>query len=149
MAGKTSEVATRDLMNDDVTLREIKSISDALQALSDAGIPVVDSTELGNGFVVIPDKGNLVGVTFVVMGARQTIGDQGEFSILYVMTENGDKWVVTDGGSGIHRQIGDVIEANGTAAGLLVKGGLVRSDYQYVGDDGVGRPATTYYLSGF
>jgi len=148
MAGKASEVATTDLITDDNALRNISSLSDALQALSDAGVTVKDSTDYGNGFVVVPDKNQLVGKPMVILGAKQTMGDQGEFTILYVVTEAGEKFVVTDGGAGIHRQISAVLDA-GEDPRMIVRQGLVRSDYEYVGDDGVGRPATTYYLSGF
>lgn len=146
MPKQSSEIATADKRLSDDTLRSIETFADAIDAVSQAGIGAVDiSSELGNGFTVVPNKDILVGKAFFIVGMRQTEGDHGSFSILEIVTKDDEKYILTDGGTGIHAQVTDLI-ASGKTAGL-VKGGLSRSDYTYVDDKGKESAASTYYLA--
>jgi hypothetical protein len=144
---KTENMLTKDTE----TLASITSFQDAMQALSDAGINTVDySEEFGDGFQLMKgndQKGTLVGVPFVILGIKFAEGDYDEsFAILHVVTEDGRKCIIVDGGSGVCAQA-KAMAAKGITAGVLVKNGLTRSDYDYVDEKGKTAPATTFYLS--
>lgn len=153
MAKDTVEITSKDvatldaksLTNDRDTLAGIASFADAIRVLESAGIAIHSSEEFGDGFSVVASKDQLIGVPFVILGMRQTEGDHGEFSILHVVTEPGDKFIIVDGSTGIHAQVTEYLEKG--VQSVMHKGGLNRSDYTYVDDKGKESPASTYYLS--
>lgn len=151
---------------DTETLRDMQSIDDALAALSNAGIPLRDVSDIGDGFEMLTDaeKSQLVGVKFVILDAQESEGDYGKsFVIVRLMTKDARKCIVTDGSTGIRDQlVNDVIPRFGTAAGLVVENGLRASEFKYCeeckkvsklnatacthcGHSPI-KPATTYYL---
>lgn len=141
-----------DAMVPDVILSEddfaaIGSFGDALNLMADAHVEIVTTDDLGDGFVVVPteDKARLVGVQFIIVNMRVHDGNQGEFVTLHIVTEPGEKLIVNDGSTGILAQCKRYIAA-GRQRGIVCKRGLTRSDYDYLDDKGVKRPATTYYL---
>lgn len=140
-------------------LSEVSDFASALQTLADAGVINESISDYGTGFTVV-DKNRLVNVPFVIMEWRFNEGDfknengeNVEFVSVAVVTKNGDKWVINDGGTGIAEQLRSVTrkrveKKHGTPQnGLLVPAGLVRSDYTFVDAKGIEQPGTTYYLS--
>jgi hypothetical protein len=163
----TADIATRDgdaiatpiLTANEELLSGITSFADAMQVLQEAGI---EPTILGDGFYPL-DKESLVGVAFVVLGAKVVNGDYGDMTVMHVVTENpirnekGEevaKGLIVDGSSGIHSQMENYIRV-GKVQGLICRKGLVKSTYFYDEDSGQvveagtkgAKPATTYYLS--
>lgn len=153
-ATETGKAVTKTepmLTNNTEVLAGIGSFADAMQVLSDAGINAIDySEEFGDGFTLLKgndEKATLVGVPFVILGIKFAEGDYDtDFAILHVVTEDGRKCVVVDGSTGIRSQA-HVMADKGITAGVLVKNGLTRSDYDYIDEKGKKTPATTFYLS--
>lgn len=125
-------------------LREITSFADAEALLSGAGIGIYDAAdEIGDGFAMLDDKNALVDIPMILVSWLFAEGDFGnDYCIARVVTGEGKKFVITDGGTGFASQIRDYEKRTGRTAGLLVKRGLRRSDY--VNEFG---PGTTYYLN--
>lgn len=142
---------------DTETLRSIVNLDDAVALLEQHGITIRDAAnEIGDGFTVLENKDELLGKQFIVISAQFAKGDFGggaEFCILRVVSTAG-KFIVTDGGTGIATQVRDCIARTGDAAGLLVKRGLRKSEYD---TDKDGKPTSdkalvegkgvTYYLA--
>lgn len=146
---------------DDETLGEIKSFEDALALFQREGIAVESAADYGHGFSLLKDKSPLVGVPSIIVEWHFNEGDfsdddgnKGEYVAAYIITKHGDKYVVVDGGTGICRQLTNItqrrIAANHPAPNqaLVLKTGLVKSDYVHVNKDtGKETPASTFYLS--
>jgi len=143
--------AKPDFLKDEDTLKEIATLDDAFKLLASQGFAVTEIKDLGSGFEVVENKDQLVGKGLLILGGQFNEGDMGKFVSLYAVDADGGKWIINDGGTGIFAQA-EKYAAKGLLSGLLIRKGLVRSDYQY---DEVNaktgeitkRPATTYYLS--
>lgn len=134
-----------NLFNED-QLRGLASIEDVFANVSE---PVTEIGEvLGDGFSVLENKSDLVGVRFVVVTYETHTSEinGGQFSSMRVITEKNDKYIVNDGSTGIHAQCAALLEKTGKVAPLLVPGGLRMSEYDY-DDNGQKKRARTYYLA--
>lgn len=137
----------------DDALADIKSFDDAVALLAEQGIAVTDITDFGDGFTV-EDKRSLVNVPFIILDYKFADGEyatdaenvDGQFAILRVVTSDGRKRVVTDGGTGIRNQTRQ-LQRKGVQGGVMCARGLTVSEYDYV-DEKTGdvTPAKTYYL---
>lgn len=134
----------------DVTeLRGITSFEDALALVQDkVGDTVNAEKELGTGFKVLngPDKDRLIGTAFIVLSMDFNDGDQGAFVSFLAVTEDGAKYVVNDGSTGIYKQLEEYAMRGGKPHGLLVNGGLRKSEYEKE-VEGRMTKAVTYYLN--
>lgn len=152
---KTPAKVTEKL-SDDVLF----SIGDSGDAFADAIAYVNEHGEvfnagdvLGNGFKILSreDKATLVGVPLLILTSEgvdtMRMGDYGPFVTLFIVTEDGRKFILNDGSTGIRDQMHFYWQKTKRIGGILVKGGLTRSDYTYEDVDGKTKPATTYYLS--
>lgn len=100
---------------------------------------------LGDGFRVADegDKIRLIGVPLLLLDWVFKPSDfgRGEWVLIHAVSrgENGEaiKWVISDGGTGIARDLKEFTEKTGRDGGMAVKNGLRRSDYQTDGDTGV------------
>jgi len=149
-SSKKSEVSIpgQDFSNDE--LASLKSFDDALALLKEklggeSAIGVADQ-ELGDGFKLLEDKDNLIGVGMILVKWDFTTGDFGEFVSIKLMTESGEKYIVNDGSTRIRDQLMEYSAKKNTQAGLFVKNGFRRSDYEYTDESGKKTPAKTYYL---
>jgi hypothetical protein len=143
-------------------LRSISTYEDAVRLLQDNGINLRDAaTEIGDGFLILENKDELIDKQFVILHATFGVGDYqrnqdgtpAEFCIMRVVSAAG-KFIVTDGGTGINRQLREYIQETGTATGLVCSRGLRKSTYD---TDASGQPTkdpalmtgkgTTYYLN--
>ena len=127
MSEPSTEVvlAKSSLRFDDETLRAMTADS----ALSLSSAPLLDlSTVLGSGFRIATknDKLALCGKRFMIVQWQQINGDKGLYTSLLVLTEDSQKWVINDGGSGINQQVAAFKDHPGM---ILVNGGLRRSEY--------------------
>lgn len=137
-------------------LAHVETFEDALRLAQSLYGDLIPSYSLGDGFVGIEDKDELLGVPFVVMGwglGWSSFADDEQFSILRVVTQDGRKIRFSDGGSGVHRTM---VERFGTPerfVALVALGGLSKGEYTPRNadgspvTDGKGKPvlkATTY-----
>lgn len=149
------------ILSDD-SARNVKSFADAITA-AQAELGVTDianaGDELGDGFRLLEDKDRLISTPFFIVDWRFLVGDQGVnsktkdyagkglYSTIRLITEDDRKFRISDGSSGIHAQLFDFSQTHGgRTAAMMVKGGLVRSDYT-TEIDGESVEGTTYYLS--
>jgi hypothetical protein len=143
-----------------VALSEITDFESAMRVFADAGLVVNEMAEFGTGFTVLDDKSKLVGVPFIIAEWRFNIGkyinddgEKGTFVSAAVVTKDGKKYVINDGGTGIAAQLRDVTERRRGQKhatpqnALYVHGGLTVSNYEWEDEKGHMQPGTTYYLS--
>lgn len=107
-----------------------------------------DVPEFSDGFRVATeqDKRNMDGVPLFLVDWKFLDSDYGvegdKFVVVHAVTRNNDgsvtKWVLTDGSTGIARDLKNFTEKTGRDGGMLFKGGLRVSDYQT--DKDTGRP---------
>lgn len=134
------------------SLVAITNFDDALAlAMSAAGVTSpaelpLASDVLGDGFALLEDKSALVGVPLVILEWTFHESDKGgagsEFVTARVVTKDGGKYIVNDGGSGIAAQLRGFETDNGRVLPILVEKGFRRSDYIHP-EHGA---ATTFYL---
>ena len=153
IAASIAEVERKSAAVEALDWSKIVTAEQAHEAFKSLGIQITKADDYGDGFKLMPDKdkGRLVGVPFICVNARIAQGDHGQFSILHVITYAGDKWIVTDGSSGINKQV----QNHGLAVfiGLVCENGLTVSEYEYEDvDPKTGevkmKPAKTYYIDG-
>lgn len=112
-------------------LRAIASFEDAKRLLMEQGVEMRDAShEIGDGFVMLENKDDLVNKPLIILAWMFTDGDFGDkYSILRLVTADGRKLVVTDGGTGIKAQLQEYTERTGIQQGLFVERGLRKSEY--------------------
>lgn len=131
----------------DITeLRGVTSFNDA-KSLATEKFGELDNASdvMGSGFTVLngSEKTRLIGVPFVILSMDFNAGDQGPFVSFLVVTKDNAKYVVNDGSSGIYAQLDEWFLRTSKAGGILVEGGLRKSDYEHP----IYGPATTFYLN--
>lgn len=132
---ETQEVSkvVREMNFDDDTLRSISSFEDAVNLLAqEMGGELHYADEvLGDGFGdVIDNKDDLIGKPLVFLSWKFNLnGEFGEFVIARVVTADGQKMILTDGSTGIKKQLMDHTYQHNTHGGLIVRKGLRKSDY--------------------
>lgn len=137
----------------DEMLSSVNGIEDVDAYLAQFGAEAEDFAEYGTGFVPVPDKMRLVGTRFVILAWRFGEGDHGGYVRAAIVDEYGKRWLLSDGGKGIYRQLRRVTRLRvqrGSAVsqvGLACKGGLSVSSYDYVDEAGRSIPTQTFYLS--
>lgn len=145
-------VNATELSFNEEQLGQITSIEDAFAALAGAGIGVSGIENFGSGFV-LTEKDQLQGAEMLLLQWRFSDGDFGPFVSVVALTRDGRRVIFNDGSTGVYQQLRTVTRTrmgNGEAnmqAGLTATKGLKKSTYNYQDDQGVMRPASTYYLS--
>jgi predicted Zn-dependent protease with MMP-like domain len=153
----TKEIVTQVPKYGDDELLGVQSFEDAyalaVQYYGQENLVRADET-IGNGFRLLANKDTLIDQKFIALAWRFNPGDFGEFVTMMVVTEDGRKFIVNDGGSGICQQLALFTNATGRHGGMLDENGLTRSDYEYEDHsvlDSEGnptkRPASTYYIN--
>lgn len=138
----------------DAELRGISSFEDALRLAEEKYGSIIDAAEeIGSGFVMVDNKDKLVGEPFVILSFSFPEGDfldengnPGHYAVVRLVTKHGDRLVLTDGSHGIYQQLEDFHIRSGRTGGLLVNGGLRKSEYK-TEVNGVMQRAVTYYLN--
>lgn len=166
----------REFVNDE-TLRDLETTEDVLSFLASKGIEVIDAVkELGTGWVVPTDgeatKAALCGKELIIAWWTIQPGDyfrtvlnqktgeleeeRANFVTMFVITPDGQRYILNDGSTGIARQLEQFTQRTGRNAGLGCKQGFRVSEYRIdaktkepVGRDFAGNtePAFTYYLA--
>lgn len=138
----------------DTDLSAIASFADAMSTVENTFGGVDDFANYGSGFEVLDDKDKLLKTPFVILEFTFSQGEMGEFVSAPLVTEDGRKYILNDGSTGICKQLRDVRDrrlANGifpAQQGVAVRKGLRVSSYKYT-DPTTGKetPAKTYYLA--
>lgn len=164
MSETTSDVTTEETTSknevitdrwDVTTLRAIDGWDEAMQLLTEEYGIVEDATQvIGSGFALMSakDKARLVDERFLVMHVmfpessehKDEDGAWLHYAVAHIITSDGRKLILTDGGTGIYRQLEEWVLRSGRRGGLMVPGGLRESVYDL--PDGSGK-GTTYYLA--
>ena len=148
---------------DDAMLAEIQSFDDALAIINsvfDGHIIEADKV-MGTGFGLADDKAAFIGVPFVIMKSEQNASDKGEkgrFWSLHIVSKDGRKAIVNDGGTGIADQMDALADRHADLFAnvsqndgglklalvrpMLVKKGLRMSNYVHP----TAGPSVTFYL---
>lgn len=152
----TTEVVKTERLFTEDELRNIGSFDDAMALLTDKlGAEVYDaSTEIGDGFDMLENKDKLIENAFVAVSwtfsesddYHNEDGSPSKFVVMRVVTSRGEKYIITDGSTGMCKQMLNFTARTGKLSGLVVKGGLRKSTYKTV-IDGVSTPGVTYYLN--
>lgn len=153
-ADETIDETMEDVNFSDTELRGISSFEDAMRLAAEKYGDVIDAAdEIGSGFIMLDNKDKLVGEPFVILSFAFPEGDfldedgnPGHFAVVRLVTKHGDRFVVTDGSHGIYQQLEDFHIRSGRSGGLVVSGGLRKSEYK-TEVNGVMQPAVTYYLN--
>lgn len=137
------------------TLRDLENIDDAYDLLTqEYGTVEVAEKVIGSGFSLLDKAGKarLVGEPLLILHvmfpqSREHRDDDGNwlhYAVAHVMTKDGRKLILIDGGSGIYQQLEEWSVRTGRQGGLYVGAGLRESTYDL--PDGTGE-GTTYYLA--
>lgn len=140
-------------------LRSIGSFDDALALLQEnLGAEIIGdaSHEIGDGFTMLQDKDKLLDVPFIAVGWTFADGDyvdpntgvKAQYIVMRVVTDKGDKFIIVDGSPhGVCGQMQDYTVRRNAYAGLVVKGGLRKSEYDTTDASGNPIHGTTHYLN--
>lgn len=133
----------------DTDLLAINTFEDALnlaRELYGAENLVTADQVLGNGFRLLKDKAQLIGKAFIALSWRFNPGDFGEFVSMLVVTEDGGKYIVNDGSTGVCQTLASYTNATGRHGGMVARNGFTVSNYEYEDEKGEKHPASTYYI---
>lgn len=141
---------------DVTTLRNLESFDDAVRLLTDTYGELQDATKvIGSGFSLTDNNGKyrLIGEPFVIVRMQfpqsteykdPETGEWLHYAVIHIMTRDGRKLIITDGGVGIYQQCEEWSVREGRKGGLYVPGGLRVSEYDLPDGSGQGM---TYYLA--
>lgn len=139
---------------DEQALRNLNSFEDAFKLVQNEFGAIADASEvIGDGFVVLDDKTQLVGRPMVLLNwhfsegdYRDEDGNLRDFVSARVISQRPDgtvdKWVVNDGSTGLCDQLKNYSVRTNMMGGLLVQRGLRVSEYIHPTHG----PAKTFYL---
>lgn len=136
---ETTDVAKATPIINTNDLRAIDSFEAAVALAKEThGDLAIASQELGDGFTLLgkSDKSRLCGVPLIFVQWQfaqsdfvdKATGEKGEFVVARVVTKDGGKFVLIDGGFGVAQQLREFTERTGKHGGLVVERGLRKYD---------------------
>jgi hypothetical protein len=127
----------------DDSLREVTTFEEALALAEQTyGNVLSFSDEMGNGFKILQDKSKLVGVRALFLNWRFSEGNFGTFvSAAVVTSDTNEKWILNDGGSGIHADLMEYSARTGRFGGMIAPNGLRVSEYTTCNSCNAPRPS--------
>lgn len=131
-AAQAAELELSAKVRDEDVLRDIATFDQAYALAAESYGGVVDASDLlGTGFEVLnsDDKSRLLNVPLIVLDSRIHDGEQGEFCSLVVVTEQGARYIVNDGSTGIFAQVLRLRQKTEKEGGWLIRHGLRDSEY--------------------
>lgn len=137
------------------TLQNLQSFDDAVELLTRQYGTIEDANRvIGSGFSLLDGHGKarLIGEPFLVVHAmfpessdyKNADGSAAHYAVAHIITKDGRKLILTDGGVGVYQQLEEWCLRSGRFGGLMVAGGLRESTYDLPDGSGEG---TTYYLA--
>lgn len=146
----TEVVATRPLLSDEQRA-DIKSFDDAMALFAQQGMEVTSITEYGDGFQAGANKADFVNVKFIIVDLKIIPAEKSDydtdFAVVWVVTSDGRKAILSDGGTGMCEQVKNLVSRN-AALPILCEHGLTVSEYTYTDEKGKQTPAKTFYFDG-
>src|SRR4051812_6328342 len=132
---ETTDVATTRRPSTE-QLREVTDFESALALLQkELGATVVTSDVLGDGFTLLEDKDQLIGMPLMFVSWSFSEGDFGEFVAARVIAQMPNntymKYVIIDGGTGICAQLKDIDSRENGSKVLVAARGLRKSEYDH------------------
>lgn len=141
----TPEISSPDLLS-------IGSFEDALNLMKEVygtdNVVTADSL-IGDGFRLLKNKDLVCETALAIVKWDFKMGKFSDnFVIMWVVTRDNAKYIVTDGGVGVCQQLWDITRNTGRKGGLVCANGFVRSDYPYTDEvTGELKEASTYYIN--
>lgn len=134
---KTQAVATTEAAIPDEVAKEIGSWAEAEAYFAGKGIAVSFGEEISDGFEKVSDedKTKFVKVPILILDWERMPGDMGMFATIRFITQEGKRYRMSDGSTGIYDQLTRIEverEKLGHPAptqGLAVRRGLRKSEY--------------------
>lgn len=148
---KSEEVVTALPTYRNSDLQAVTTFEDALalmrETYGDTGVITADEV-IGNGFAMLKTKDVLIGVPFALVKWQFYPGRYANnFVSAMVVTKDGKKYLLIDGGTGICAQLQEVTDNTGRQGGMVARNGLTRSDYTYTDSETQEEtPAHTFYI---
>ena len=130
--------------------------------IATTGLDAADLEFQGSPYNLLTDKGILINRPFGIRAWKFSLGNFGPFVIAYcVAADSNEMFILTDGSTGIYRQLEEVTEKRenfnhpSPQAGLVIRNGLRVSEYGLteenvvvkLNDPASVRVAKTYYLA--
>lgn len=140
----------------DSDLKALSTFTDAYRLLGTLGVDVHDANvEVGTGFKLTKNKDMLLGIPFIMVEWDFYDGDfvnpdsdANEFVAITLVTEDGGKYIITDGSTGLCQELRDYTDRHeGRRQGLLCKDGLRVSRYDHNVPGSKEGPDATYYIA--
>lgn len=150
-------------------VNSFKGVEDVEQFFAAQGITLSAGEEISDGFETVTDKDRFLKTSFVVIDWKKFYSSEfGQDAMtIRIMTLAGEKYRLSDGSTGIMKQLEEITEVRLAAghaapnAGLICKDGLTKSEYWVSTIDGKAIPtieaeklpasakrkASTYYLA--
>lgn len=125
---------------------ELNSVRTFDELIKESGVAESDLVVILNPYTVLnKDKDALLNKPFFIRQVRFTTDDTtgNPFCVIYAVTRDNEMYVVTDGSTGIYKQLVKITEDYARTHSFLIANGLRKSDYLAEN----GQPATTYYLA--
>lgn len=134
----------------DADMLQVQTFEDALNLMIETygsdGVITADEV-LGNGFGLLSNKDLLCGVPFLCMKWQFYPGKFADnFVTIMVVTQKGEKYLVNDGSTGLCKQLWELTQNTGRQGGMVARHGLTRSDFTYLDENNVEKPASTFYI---
>ena len=148
--------ATNQVAIPTITNEELNTPVTFEEAIAFSGLSEADVTVIVNPYEVVnQNKDSLLGVPFYIRLVRFPVDKETnrEYSVTYLVTKDGRMVVMTDGSTGIYKQLLSIVnkrEADGHPTpeqNMLIANGLRKSDYIVQEGEAKGSKATTYYLA--
>lgn len=126
----TRDIAIPERQFDALQLGQITSFEDALAAFDQSEVDSIDN--YGDGFTLADKeiKYGLIGMPFVILSHEEREGDyerdgqKESFAVVRVVTQDGRKFMLTDGSTGLRDQLRLIRHQRGTCVGLICRKGF-------------------------
>lgn len=155
--GKDSQDVVILEMSEDAIV-SIDSYEQALALVNNNGGIVEIGEVAGDGYVITKDKDILLNIPFLLIDWKEVTDPETlrDYATIRLITSDGRKYRLSDGSTGIYKQLTEIRDRTGFVTGIRVPKGLTKSEY-YIRDDtrepvgkdfdGPKSKAATYYLS--
>jgi hypothetical protein len=145
-------------IHDDATTTVIAKVSDAFGTVTTFADMMAD-VDSGNVVHISEvddvvrldseDKGKLIGVPIILVSWQFKYDkvQEREYVSMAIVTDKNEKFIVTDGSTGIYEQLARYTSKLGKVVPIFLPKGLTKSDYVTTDNEGKTIQATTFYLS--
>ena len=129
---------------DNDTLRELRTVDDVQAYLESQGVGIIDAIDnLGTGWIRPEGQEANENIKRALVETPCTLlmwilspgdyfrnGERTNFATLFVITDKGERYIVTDGSTGLSKELEEFTQRTGITQGLRLRRGLRKSDYK-------------------